>query len=191
MLLGASVVADRESGEAARRMFARAGALFHGLGLRAKTCRLDIELGWHCVRENDFLRAEQHAKACLESARELRSGPLLQDSLHLLGVVESALGKRGKNFLRSLEVLQRAVQLSKASRRVLATRWVLASMARLYGERGKADLSREFLDKELALAERVRQHVPEVFWESYRREALRRVGSNEGEFAAAPVSALS
>jgi tetratricopeptide (TPR) repeat protein len=164
----------------AKVSFARGAEIYAELGLAAPGCHLELSRGWACVRQGDFGEGQKLAKHCLEKARELEDEVLLQDALHLLGVAESVVDNRSKNFLRSIDALREALAQTKAAHRVLATRWILLSLARLYGERGSDDLSRKFAEEERELVARIRPRVQDVFWDSYRDEARERVLLNEG-----------
>ncbi|MBI4583556.1 MAG: AAA family ATPase [Planctomycetes bacterium] len=167
-------------GHTGRRLLEQAGAMFEKLDLPRELGRLSLERGWDCIRRKDYQAALALGKECLEKARSLADQDLRDDSLHLLGVVESVLSNRGKNFLRAVEVLQNALAGAQAAQRVLVTRAILLTLARLYGERDKIDLARQLVAKEQALVRLVAPLVDWQFLEGYRQEAFQRVALYEG-----------
>ncbi|HVR76586.1 MAG TPA: tetratricopeptide repeat protein [Planctomycetota bacterium] len=110
----------------------------------AETCQVKLELGWESFGKNDFQAALQYAREGIEVARSIGLRTVLDELLHLVGVIESEARNPRKNFLRALEALEQALAGAEA-RRSPRLRWeVLHNMARVYGERGKADLAEEY-----------------------------------------------
>jgi hypothetical protein len=105
---------------------------------------MKLEMGWNCLHNRDFTEALCLAREGVEIARWLGLDALIDDLLHLVGVVESAASNPRKNFLRALEALEQALQGAEARKRP-RLRWeVLEAMAAIYRERGKDDLAEEY-----------------------------------------------
>jgi len=133
-----------EPGGGALDAFARALELAAVLDLPVETCRVKLDLGWERYRRREFPEALQLAREALETARSLSLSKLIDDLLHLVGVVESAATNPRKNFLRALEALEQALQGAEARGRP-RLRWeVLQAMARIYRERGKPEPAAEY-----------------------------------------------
>ena len=114
------------------------------LDMPVETCRLKLEAGWSSYYRREFVEAQKLAREGIEIARAYKLDPLLDELLHLVGVIESAAKNPRKNFLRALEVLEQALISSEARRRP-RLRWeILKDMALVYRERGKDDLAEEF-----------------------------------------------
>jgi tetratricopeptide (TPR) repeat protein len=134
---------DGEPGGGALDAFARALDLATSLDLPLEVCRVKLDLGWERYRRREFPEALQLAREGLETARRLSLAHLIDDLLHLIGVVESAATNPRKNFLRALEVLEQALQGAGARSRP-RLRWeILQAMARIYRERGKPEPAAE------------------------------------------------
>lgn len=117
------------------------------LGLAVESCHILRERGWQRYRACDYSGAMEIARSGIEMAREMGLEPLLDDLLHLVGVIDSAVRNVRKNFLRALEALEQALagaELRGRPRR----RWdVLQAMAVVYSERSKQDIAQECLKR--------------------------------------------
>jgi tetratricopeptide (TPR) repeat protein len=112
-----------------------------------ETARLKLELGWVRYREDAFEDALRLAREGIEVARSTGLSPLIDELLHLVGVVESAFRNPRKNFLRALEALEQALIGAEARRRS-RLRWeVLRALSELYRGKGKSDLAEELEDR--------------------------------------------
>jgi tetratricopeptide (TPR) repeat protein len=178
LLLGAL---EAESGDTRKshQLFERVAMLTRTLGLERPRAWLGIETGWSSVRQRDYENAQRTARDCLEASRKLGDQDLLDESMHLLGVVESARENRSKNFLRAVDVLQRALKGSYRRKSALRTRAILLSMARVYAERDNEELALKYVREESALAQVLEPAAPEPFRPAFRTVALRRVTRDE------------
>ena len=114
------------------------------MDLPVESCRLKLEFGWDCYNQGDFAEARRFGREGIELARARGLKVLLDDLLHLVGVVESAGRNPRKNFLRALEALEQALGGAESKKRPRLGWEVLQHMGRVYKERGKQDLAEEY-----------------------------------------------
>jgi tetratricopeptide (TPR) repeat protein len=132
-----------EQSDGALDAFSRALEIAAVLDLPVETCRVKLDLAWERYRRREFPEALRLAREGLETARSLSLAKLIDELLHLVGVVESASTNPRKNFLRALEALEQALQGAEARSRP-RLRWeVLHALARIYRERGKPEPAAE------------------------------------------------
>ena len=142
-----------------------------------ETARLKLELGWVRYREEAFQDALRLAREGIEIARAIGFSPLIDELLHLVGVVESAFTNPRKNFLRALEGLEQALLGAEARRRP-RLRWeVLHALAALYRRKGKSDLAEEFEERAKELKRIVSTTLPQGLSELCWRPRLEIVSS--------------
>ncbi len=130
--------------EAAQKSFRRWKELVDRLELPIESARFKLEAGWLAFYELDFEGALKQGREGIQLARTLGLSPLVEEFLHLLGVVESSSSNPRKNFLRALEALEQAMGGSEA-RKCPRLRWeVLGDISQVYLLRGKDDLSEAY-----------------------------------------------
>ncbi|MBN1441621.1 MAG: tetratricopeptide repeat protein [Planctomycetes bacterium] len=132
-------------------------------------CLLHLDRGWDRLRRGDHAGSLQEARAGIELARSMDLRLLLDDLLHLVGVIESSRENPRKNFLRALEALEQArAGAERMGRPRLACR-VLRAMGGLYAARGKQELAEEFFERAEAVQSSALRDLPralrEVRWE--------------------------
>ncbi len=165
--------------EESRQALMRAGQLFERLGLERGQSYLKHDRAWMAYHSNDFERAIDLARSALEWAREVGDQTMIVDALHLVGAIDGHPENRNKNFLRSTEALQQALEGAKAHRRALTSRWILQTLAGVYEGKGKSDFAREYVVEEAAVLKAINNRVQIEFWEEYSREARLRAGNAE------------
>jgi tetratricopeptide (TPR) repeat protein len=152
-----SEAGDRAESE---RSFRRAASLLENLGLVVESLGLRIQRGWESYRREDYPAAHAVAREGIEAARSLGAVDLLDDFLFLLGSVESALSNKSKNFLRALEILDKALLGAHERGRASVEAQVLLTIALLYEERGKDDLGREYRSRAAAILDHLGSRLP-------------------------------
>jgi len=130
------------------------------MDLPVESCRMKLEFGWDCYNKRDFAEALRFGREGIELARARGLQVLLDDLLHLVGVVESARRNPRKNFLRALEALEQALGGAESRKRPRLSWEVLQHMERIYKERGKQDLAEEYARRAEEIERSVSERLP-------------------------------
>jgi len=145
--LGARAQAGLSGGKIPKATVSSWGALVDALDLPLERARFKLECGWSAYHERDFEQAVRLAREGIELSRERAFSSLLDELLHLVGVVEGAAPNPRKNFLRALEALEQALSGSEARKRH-RLRWeVLEDISEIYRARSKEDLAGAYLER--------------------------------------------
>ncbi|MCZ6794137.1 MAG: ATP-binding protein [Planctomycetota bacterium] len=142
--------------------FRRARRLDELLGQPIESSRLRLEAGWHEVRLGHFETAMQLVREGTQLARSSGLGLLVDEFLHLAGVIEGAADNPNKHVPRALEFLERALAGAETQRRPYL-RWnVLRSMGRVYEGHGKRELADELKERADDASGKSRNELPEA-----------------------------
>jgi len=147
--------------EKSQAEYSRVHVLLRRLDLPLDMGYLKLELAWDRYYDQRFEESLNLAREGFEIARRLGAQELLGDLLLLLAVVKSDLHNPGKNFLRAGEFLEQSLTLAQTHKLPRLEWEALQTLACVYAERDKVDLSDEYVERSEEAFWRVFGELPE------------------------------